>query len=506
MQTPQTKRKRTILTPISNCKPTKRHLYQTPDVSSLESKPFWSFSSSKLLSRRKKIFASKKEEKKPIKNTLNLITKPQTQPNDTNIQKKALRKYKNYKLSFYNHKLTKSTLHLLKEETEKENLKSLNFSITFNLLKYLKTANLNLGHDLSPSKLTVVEVLFHKSYIFALFLNGLGVVLDRFSLACVSVLNQTYDEVIRSLYFNGIMDSIITVSVYLHENCLILHCRNISLLKLNAYESSTIFNSEILKYPGFIEFDESNDKVMTYNSVTKLYKIWDLRNYKVLYSISNVNGDTIRDIKICKNILLLIKQDNSINIINIHTCDLLKTFTNRLPIDVVDIIKHNLIMITDTQVDMNKKSSVTLINIITNMKVKVTLKEYEDDIIKSSNLIILNEQNKLVYIDYKRFKVNIYKIKNSSVKLDIKYSMNNLSIKSMISFNDRQTKLIIFNQNYDEIIILNILKQNKIKIKKKLNNINDINKLNNIFNNISFINYYKKELYIGTKNGELYKS
>ena len=55
------------------------------------------------------------------------------------------------------------------------------------------------------------------------------------------------------------------------------------------------FESESLRYPGFVEFDDVNSKVLTYSAADKMYKVWDLKNYTHLYSITDNN---IYEIKI----------------------------------------------------------------------------------------------------------------------------------------------------------------------------------------------------------------
>ena len=49
---------------------------------------------------------------------------------------------------------------------------------------------------------------------------------------------------------------------------------------------SALFKSESLKWPGFVEFDDVNRKVLTYSAQDDIYKVFDLKNYTLLYSIS----------------------------------------------------------------------------------------------------------------------------------------------------------------------------------------------------------------------------
>mgnify|MGYP007000226823 len=86
-----------------------------------------------------------------------------------------------------------------------------------------------------------------------------------------------------------------------------LRCRTtpIEYIKRNTPKNGfNLFENEPLKWPGFVEFDDVNGKVMTYSAETKLYKVWDLKNYDLLYEILN---NSIQEIKISPGIMLIIQ-------------------------------------------------------------------------------------------------------------------------------------------------------------------------------------------------------
>ncbi|MED6135587.1 hypothetical protein PIB30_047910 [Stylosanthes scabra] len=64
-----------------------------------------------------------------------------------------------------------------------------------------------------------------------------------------------------------------------------------------------LFESAPLKWPGFVEFDDVNGKVLTYFAQDSIYKVFDLRNYRMLYSIFDKN---VQEIKISPGIMLFI--------------------------------------------------------------------------------------------------------------------------------------------------------------------------------------------------------
>ncbi|KAI5419629.1 hypothetical protein KIW84_043696, partial [Lathyrus oleraceus] len=110
-------------------------------------------------------------------------------------------------------------------------------------------------------------------------------------------MNVSPDEVIRSLFYNKNNESLITVSVYASENFSSLKCRSTRIEYIRRAEPDAgfpLFQSESLKWPGFVEFDDVNAKVLTYSAQDSIYKIFDLKNYTMLYSISDRNVQEIK--------------------------------------------------------------------------------------------------------------------------------------------------------------------------------------------------------------------
>ena len=63
------------------------------------------------------------------------------------------------------------------------------------------------------------------------------------------------------------------------------------------------FVSEELKYPGFVEFDAVNERVLTFAAQRHEYKIWDLATYTCLFAITD---RAIGEVKISPGALLVI--------------------------------------------------------------------------------------------------------------------------------------------------------------------------------------------------------
>ena len=192
------------------------------------------------------------------------------------------------------------------------NQKTFGFKGTFELVSTLETSEpddedaVKLSFLLRQSP--VIEIVAARNVIFGLTQTGLCAAFDRRENRKICFLNVAPDEVIRSLFYNKINDAIITVSVYKCDGYSSLQCRSTSLKCVKRGESQhgyALFPSEVLRWPGFVEFDDVNSKVLTFSAVDEVYKIWDLANYTLLYEIKNRG---IQEIKISPGIMLIIHE------------------------------------------------------------------------------------------------------------------------------------------------------------------------------------------------------
>ncbi|CAL9099546.1 unnamed protein product [Musa acuminata var. zebrina] len=180
----------------------------------------------------------------------------------------------------------------------------------------------------------IIEIVAAKDVIFALAQSGLCAAFSRTTNKRICFLNISPDEVIRSLFYNKNNDSLITVSVYASDHFSSLKCRTtpIEYIRRNQLDAGyPLFESESLKWPGFVEFDDVNGKVLTYSAQDGTYKVFDLKNYSFLYSICDKD---IQEIKISPGIMLLIYQRTHshvpLKILSIEDGKVLKSFNHLL--------------------------------------------------------------------------------------------------------------------------------------------------------------------------------
>ncbi|MQL86351.1 hypothetical protein Taro_018869 [Colocasia esculenta] len=143
----------------------------------------------------------------------------------------------------------------------------------------------------------IIEIVAAQDVIFALAQSGVCAAFSRETNQRLCLMNVSPDEVIRSLFYNKNNESLVTVSVYAADNYSSLKCRTtrIEYIKRGKPDAGfPLFESESLKWPGFVEFDDVNGKVLTFSAQDSIYKVFDLKNYALLFSISDRNVQEIK--------------------------------------------------------------------------------------------------------------------------------------------------------------------------------------------------------------------
>ncbi|CAL0315590.1 unnamed protein product [Lupinus luteus] len=180
----------------------------------------------------------------------------------------------------------------------------------------------------------IIEIVAAQDIVFALAQSGVCAAFSRDTNERICFLNVSPDEIIRNLFYNKNNDSLITVSVYASDSCSSFKCRSTGIEYIRRVKPDAgfaLFESESLKWPGFVEFDDVNGKVLTYSAQDSIYKVFDLKNYTMLYCISDKN---VQEIKISPGIMLLIFAKATshvpLKILSIEDGTVLKSFNHLL--------------------------------------------------------------------------------------------------------------------------------------------------------------------------------
>ena len=232
-------------------------------------------------------------------------------------------------------------------------------------------ANLKLSFLRRRSK--IVEIVAAGDVVFALTLSGVCAAFC--GSRRIAFLNTMPDEVIRSLFYNKANRSLITVSVYRDDNFSSLKCRTTPIEYIRRGQPDAgfaLFESECLKWPGFVEFDDVNGKVLTYSVLDKAYRVWDMTNYEELYVMREPE---IAEIKISPGIMLVIYNRVAdhvpLKVVNIEDgatlrqfnhplhrtrkIDFIEQFNEKLlvkqegePLQIIDVHTHSLVSVATT--------------------------------------------------------------------------------------------------------------------------------------------------------------
>ena len=185
---------------------------------------------------------------------------------------------------------------------------------------------------------SIVEIVAAKGIIFALTETGVCVAFDQKSCKRLCYLNIYPEEVIRSLFYNKVNNSIITVSVR-GDGLSSLKCRSVPMkcvLSNEPRKGVEILASESLYWPGFVEFDDVNSKILTFSAKNNVYKIWSLKDYKFMYEMENKD---VQEVKISPGIMLVVHAMREgeveatgipLKVLNIETGKLVKSFEHSI--------------------------------------------------------------------------------------------------------------------------------------------------------------------------------
>ncbi|KAF6002065.1 hypothetical protein F1559_004115 [Cyanidiococcus yangmingshanensis] len=149
--------------------------------------------------------------------------------------------------------------------------------------------NMSFKLPLLRRRASVVEIVAVDDVVFTLTANGICTAFKATTQKRLCCLNLSADEVVRSIFLNKANHALITVSVRHEDRFLRLRCRSTPIEAICRGRPECgfpLFTSECLSWPGFVEFDDVNSKVLTFSANDRSYTVWDLATYRRLYRIA----------------------------------------------------------------------------------------------------------------------------------------------------------------------------------------------------------------------------
>lgn len=144
-----------------------------------------------------------------------------------------------------------------------------------------------------------------RGVVFVLFETGTCYAYKQDTQEKLCMLNDSVDRGIQTLFYHKGNDTVLTVSVSSLDNSIEFRTTSIMYIRRGRPDLGfRILESEQLKSPGYIRFDDVNQKIITSfpeDGVDNV-KVFDLKNYAALYSFRVVN---LLNLKIGPGIMLL---------------------------------------------------------------------------------------------------------------------------------------------------------------------------------------------------------
>lgn len=274
-------------------------------------------------------------------------------------------------------------------------------------------SNIGLRHqlDMHPqgsrhahaSRSRIVEIACAGGVAVGLTATGVCCAYDLATGHLVGVLNEDADEVVRSLFVNMENGSLITVSVYAedHYGCLRCWARPLARLcmgDMGRDATDRLFEHEGLRWPGFVEFDDVNAKILTFSSTDSQYKVWSMAQpRRMLYGFSSrLYAEGILEVKISPGIMLLVCAQEStrllLRVLSVETGECLRTLYQPIyaPATLEILEQFNEMLLLKQQ-----GHAMRIVNVLTNSVLKV-----KDDAFNTppSTFIFLHEHSTFLAI------------------------------------------------------------------------------------------------------------
>lgn len=260
-------------------------------------------------------------------------------------------------------------------------------SDAFPLLRYLGTMTLAMEtlegdhHRQYANFPEVAEFIVAEEFLLCLTKGGICIVYNRDTMQRIGKLNNVHTtalQIVRSLFYNRANQSVILVTLDASDSFSAMKCYSIPLFllrrgKLNL--AQPILTNENLSFPGFVEFDDVNQKILSLSIPSNgenrppEYRVWNLSDYCLMYTLPPSND--IVEVKISPGAVLIIntKSKNTIplKILDIHSGALRRELSPLLKqncrLELVELFNDKLLLKQQQQplriIDIRSLSSVT---------------------------------------------------------------------------------------------------------------------------------------------------
>lgn len=172
-------------------------------------------------------------------------------------------------------------------------------------LNSLAFTNIRVSEEVlvSPQQGKIKEIQATTDCLYILYSNGHCSVLSKHSHEQVRMFSFP-GQPIRALYINKVNSTLILVTIRGQHNSRLI-CYSYSLEDLAAQQC--LFQDEDIRTPGFIEFDDVNQVILTRSPSSRVYSVWSMKDYSMLYRVSEAS---IEEVRLTTDVLLNIYSPN----------------------------------------------------------------------------------------------------------------------------------------------------------------------------------------------------
>lgn len=166
----------------------------------------------------------------------------------------------------------------------------------------------------------VTEIVLAGHVTCLLMDNGVAIAIDRGTHQKRCTLKDPLQFVVRTICYNCWNDTVIVV----HHSRIANNGLSISVFSCDRVRKgdptpvpvAAELQSLLIPYPGFIEFEELNGRIVTSTEQDQRFQFWDMENYKKVFSVPNTE---FKEIRIARGTVAFFRQPKN-NVLPVRLC------------------------------------------------------------------------------------------------------------------------------------------------------------------------------------------
>ena len=193
----------------------------------------------------------------------------------------------------------------------------------------------------------IMEIVPTCSLVFLVSSRGKCIAVDKFTGRQVQELTSP-EGIAKTLFYNRSNDTVILITVQ-SPGQLKTQFFYIKDLEQGIRRSVDLFSNENMRSPGFLEFDDVNEVILTRSANNRIFKFWNLRDYTFRFAL---NDSQVEEIRLTTDLVLLVYPPESniltSKLLSISNGSVLNVFQFELaphkPIELLELFNEYLLL------------------------------------------------------------------------------------------------------------------------------------------------------------------